>query len=77
MDKRHFDQLVKGVREMKRHLVGKSVRGARTTSINEPDSEPFGRQLGAGSHTADRSGTSAVEDRGFRSEVRDRSFARI
>jgi len=37
MDKRHFDQLVKGVREMKRHLAGKSVRGARTTSIDEPD----------------------------------------
>jgi putative transcriptional regulator len=37
MDKRHFDQLVKGVREMKRHRAGKSVRGARTTSIDEPD----------------------------------------
>jgi putative transcriptional regulator len=37
MDKRHFDQLVKGVREMKRHLAGKSVRGTRTTSIDEPD----------------------------------------
>ena len=37
MDKRHFDQLVKGIREMKRHLAGKSVRGARTTSIDEPD----------------------------------------
>jgi putative transcriptional regulator len=37
MDKRHFDQLVKGVREMKRHMAGKSVRGARTTSFDEPD----------------------------------------
>lgn len=37
MDKRHFDQLVKGVREMKRHMAGKSVRGARTTSVAEPD----------------------------------------
>ena len=37
MDKRHFDQLVKGVREMKRHMAGKSVRGARTTSVDEPD----------------------------------------
>jgi putative transcriptional regulator len=37
MDKVHFDQLVKGVREMKRHMSGKSVRGARTTSVDEPD----------------------------------------
>ena len=37
MDKRHFDQVVKGVREMKRHMAGKSVRGARTTEITEPD----------------------------------------
>lgn len=37
MDKQHFDQLVKGVREMKRHMAGKSVRGARITEIAEPD----------------------------------------
>jgi putative transcriptional regulator len=37
MDKRHFDQLVKGVREMKRHIAGKSVRSVRTTSVDEPD----------------------------------------
>lgn len=37
MNKRHFDQLVKGVREMKRHMAGMSVPGTRTTSINEPD----------------------------------------
>ena len=37
MNKRDFDQLVKGIREMKQHLAGKSVRGARTTSIDEPD----------------------------------------
>jgi putative transcriptional regulator len=37
MDKRHFDQLVKGVREMKRHMAGKAVRGARTTQLEEPD----------------------------------------
>jgi len=37
MDKQHFDQLVKGVREMKRHMAGKSVRGARTTELPEPD----------------------------------------
>jgi putative transcriptional regulator len=37
MDKRHFDQLVKGVREMKRHMAGKSVCGARTTELAEPD----------------------------------------
>ncbi len=33
MDKQHFDQLVKGVREMKRHMAGKRVRGARTTEL--------------------------------------------
>jgi putative transcriptional regulator len=37
MDKRHFDQLVKGVREMKQHMAGKVVRGVRATSIDEPD----------------------------------------
>jgi putative transcriptional regulator len=37
MDKQHFDQLVKGVREMKRHAAGKRVRGSRTTSLDEPD----------------------------------------
>ena len=37
MDKQHFDQLIKGVREMKRHLAGKSVRGARVTKLPEPD----------------------------------------
>lgn len=37
MDKKHFDQLVKGVREMKRHMAGKPVRGAKTTVISTPD----------------------------------------
>lgn len=37
MDKKHFDQLVKGVREMKRHMAGKAVRGARTTVVCAPD----------------------------------------
>jgi putative transcriptional regulator len=40
MDKQHFDQLVKGVHEMKRHLAGKAVRGARVTQMNEPDVRP-------------------------------------
>jgi putative transcriptional regulator len=37
MDKQYFDQLVKGVKEMKRHVAGKVVRGSRTTVVNEPD----------------------------------------
>ena len=37
MDKKHFDQLVKGVREMKRHRAGKPVRGARVSRLNDPD----------------------------------------
>ncbi len=37
MDKQPFEQLVKGVREMKRHMAGKSVRGARTTDLPVPD----------------------------------------
>jgi hypothetical protein len=36
MDKQHFDQLVKGVREMKRHMAGKSVRGAKATKLPAP-----------------------------------------
>ena len=37
MDKQHFNQLVKGVREMKRHMAGKPVRGAKTTEQPVPD----------------------------------------
>ena len=37
MDKQHFDQLVKGVHEMKRHMAGKPVRGAKTTELLVPD----------------------------------------
>ena len=37
MDKQHFDQLVKGVREMKRHMAGKRVRGAKATELSAPD----------------------------------------
>jgi putative transcriptional regulator len=37
MDKEHFDQLVKAVRQMNRHMAGKVVRGARTTELAEPD----------------------------------------
>ena len=33
MDKEHFDRLVKGVRQMKRHMAGKVVRGVRTTEV--------------------------------------------
>ena len=37
MDKQHFDQLVRGVREMKRHIAGKTVAGARVHQLSEPD----------------------------------------
>ena len=37
MDKGHCDQVVKGVREMKRHMAGKSVRGVRSNELVEPD----------------------------------------
>ena len=37
MDKQHFEQLIKGIREMKRHVAGKVVRGARVTEMTEPD----------------------------------------
>ena len=37
MDKKHFDQLVKAVRQMNRHMAGKVVRGAKTTELAEPD----------------------------------------
>lgn len=33
MDKQHFDQLVKGVTEMKRHMAGKVVRGVVKTNL--------------------------------------------
>ncbi len=42
MDKQHFDQLVKGVREMKRHVAGKFVHGTRTTQLSEPDVRTIG-----------------------------------
>ena len=37
MDKQHFDQLVKAVRQMNRHMAGKVVRGAKTTELVEPN----------------------------------------
>lgn len=37
MDKQHFDRLIKGVKEIKRHMSGKPVRGARMTDLTEPD----------------------------------------
>ena len=37
MDKEHFDQLIKGVRQMKRHMAGKRVPGLRITEVPEPD----------------------------------------
>jgi metallo-beta-lactamase class B len=38
MDKQRFDQLVRGVREMKRHMAGKSVAGIRARRLGEPGS---------------------------------------
>ena len=49
MDQQHFDQLVKGVRDMKRHMAGKAVRGAVVTNVGAPDGplnaevKPFAR----------------------------------
>ena len=37
MDRQDFEQLVKGVREMKRHMAGKVVRGAKANELAEPD----------------------------------------
>ena len=37
MDKEHFDQLVKAVRQMNRHMAGKVVRGVKTTEFAEPN----------------------------------------
>ncbi len=37
MDDQEFDLPLTGVREMKRHIAGKSVRGARTTELSEPN----------------------------------------
>lgn len=37
MDKQHFDRLVKGVREMRRHMQGRPVRGVRASELAEPD----------------------------------------
>jgi len=36
MDKQHFDQRVKGMREMKHHMAGMSVRGAKATKLPAP-----------------------------------------
>src|SRR6185436_15077728 len=33
MDKKDFDLLVKSIKEMKRHMAGKRVRGVRTTRV--------------------------------------------
>jgi len=36
MDKANFEQLVQGIKDMKRHLAGKRVRGIRTTRVDAP-----------------------------------------
>ena len=46
MDKQHFDQLAKGVAQMKQHVAGKPVRGAVTTELNVPDA----RQIREAAH---------------------------
>ena len=33
MDKKHFDNLVKSIKEMRRHMAGKRVRGVRITRV--------------------------------------------
>ena len=33
MDKTHFDNLLKSVKEMRRHMAGKRVRGVRKTQL--------------------------------------------
>jgi len=37
MDKTHFDQLIKGIKQMKRHVAGKRVRGTRATHVGVAD----------------------------------------
>jgi putative transcriptional regulator len=37
VDKANFNQLVKGIHEMRRHLAGKRVRGVRTTRVDGTD----------------------------------------
>lgn len=37
MDKDNFAKLIKGVKEMKRHMAGKAVRGAVVTDLDTPD----------------------------------------
>ena len=46
MDKQHFDQLAKGVTQMKRHMTGKPVRGAATIELAAPDA----RQIREAAH---------------------------
>lgn len=36
MDTQHFDQLVSGVKEVKRHIAGMVVRGAKSTDVSVP-----------------------------------------
>jgi hypothetical protein len=40
-----LDRPVKGVREMKRHMAGKPVWGARITELSEPDVRAIRRAL--------------------------------
>jgi putative transcriptional regulator len=37
MDKENFEQLVKSIKDMKRHIAGKRVRGIRVTRIETTD----------------------------------------
>jgi hypothetical protein len=43
MDRAHFKDLLQGVEEMKLHLAGKRVRGARVTRLYAPDMRVAGK----------------------------------
>jgi hypothetical protein len=53
MEKQHFDQLVKGVFEMKRHMAGKVVRGAISAELAAQEKiTPDIRIIRKATHTA-------------------------
>jgi putative transcriptional regulator len=41
MDKKHFENLIAGVKQMKAHMAGETVKGIRASEVTKPKAAPI------------------------------------
>lgn len=41
MDKKHFENLIAGVKQMKAHMAGETVKGIRVSEVTKPKAAPI------------------------------------